>query len=303
MKYVFLLFLLPLYMCSIDKSPVYTDFAIHRDTLWRLDFKGHIFPIDMKTQTKIFHPLLNWRIAIAITCDNVNRLIICDNNNNIVRINLVENTWDQLYTCSGTVTGITCDAKNNIYVITQSGIIDITTQHTYAIALPWNRPPRYIMDQKDNIWLGFNIDGKKGNVYIFDTNDKTFYQPDFGNLDMEHRSIVSFFKGKTSNEMYGTSQYINGNVVTYNLVQFYKRTGRVLLNTPENVKLQTGVCYQDHIFIGNSMGEISTQRQGKWKTLFPAEHKTIDKMYTDGHQFIYLTRDGTIHIKSCWSVY
>lgn|GEM_PF-5257118 len=303
MKYVILLLLLPICMACTEKSRCYTDFVIHQDTLWRLDFKGHIFPVDLKTNQEILHPLLNWDNAIAITCDNVGHLITCDNNNNIKRISLAQNTLDQLYTCPGIVTGITCDRQNNIYIITQSGIVDLNSQHTYApdtfaIPLPWKRRPQFIMDQEDNIWLGFNMDGQRGDVYIFNTKDKIFFQPDFGNLDMAHQPIVSLFTGNSSREVYGTSTYINGDVITNNLIQFYQHTGKVLTDTSEDIKLKTGVCYKDQIYIGNSLGGITKWVKGKWSVVVPAGNKIIDKIYADDRTLIYLTRDGKLNFKN-----
>lgn len=303
MKYVTLLLLLPICIACTQNHRLYSDFAIHKDTLWGLDFNGHVFPVNLKNGTEILHPALNWDTTIALTCDHTGRLIRCDLYNHIKRLNRVDNTWDKLYTCSGIVTGITCDAQDNVYVITKSGIVDVNTHRIYApdtltIPLPWNRAPQYIIDQEDNIWLGFNIAGKRGAVYIFNTKDKTFFQPDFGDLDMEHRPIVSLFKGNSIQEVYGTSKYINGAVTTNNLIQFYRHTGKILTNTKEDVKLTTGVFYKDNIYVGNNSGAIVKWRKGAWKSIVPAKHKSIKKIYADGDRLIYLASDGEWSIKN-----
>lgn len=81
MKHVILLLLLPICMACTKKYQFYDDFIVHADTLWRLDFNGHILPVDLKTGQEIIHPIFLSYNAIAFTCDNAGHLIICDNNN------------------------------------------------------------------------------------------------------------------------------------------------------------------------------------------------------------------------------
>ncbi len=237
-----------IFSCKAQTNPIqqeknlansdYQDFVIDGNVIWALTSTGkiHIFDADSKTMLQKV-PIVDSPIT-EITKDKAGNIVVADNHNEIKRYDKTRGTWQVIATCDNTVLGIVFNSRNQCYMITSMGIkeagneklyfADSALNHYINYQGRWFKQPAYIMDDLDNIWVGFGYGEWGGDIFIFNTVSKKFIIPDLKTFRIELNPIKSFFKyGKTVCLSSGLAHFeVSGEIIAFDNFK-----ARIILNS------------------------------------------------------------------------
>src|SRR5215831_19362323 len=180
----------------------FKDFVVDNDKLWALTSDGRLFLFDISNGDPLPNTIKNDSAIIILTKDNEGNIIIADKSNSIKKYERTTNSWTSLFSFKNTLRGITCDSKNNLYLITNKGIYDNKSKkyffpdssQNFQIrhgAAGWFREPVYMTDRDDNIWIGFGYGEWGGELFIFNSRNKKFIAPDLESFPITLNPIKS----------------------------------------------------------------------------------------------------------------
>lgn len=185
------------------RSPTqFKDFVIVNNQIFGLTNKGRIECFDengepvennFKTDTGL----------LIITKDKNDNVITGDSKNRIKRYDNVNKHWDIIFKSPDNISSAIFDGGNNLYLITERGILDTKTNKTYLptefynpqLQLPdaWASHPVYAVDNQENIWLGFGFGEWGGELLVFSTTKKQFINLHLGDYKIGLMPVKSIF--------------------------------------------------------------------------------------------------------------
>jgi hypothetical protein len=142
---------------------------------------------------------------MQLTTDKLDNLVIVDINNAIKKYNEKKQTWGQIATVKPKLYGVLFNSKNQCFVITDEGMLDVQSNEIYFSGESlnhqihyksgrWGKPYCYYMDKFDKIWIGFGYGEWGGDLFIFDAAHHKFLIPDLNTFDIELSPVKSFFE-------------------------------------------------------------------------------------------------------------
>lgn len=186
---LFLFFKGPGNVCgqNVSRPGGYKDFSLAGKNLLLLTKSGQLELLNNLT-AKHGLPVKTDAPVVAATIDCEGTIVIGDTNHLIQAYDSRRKAWRVLSTYTDKLTGILFNSQNQLFLITNKGIIDAQTHTTYfpdssfytnsqiRYTRGWFYPPVSFLDYQDNLWLGFDHGEWGGDVFAFDTHQRVFRQ-------------------------------------------------------------------------------------------------------------------------------
>jgi len=182
----------------------YQDFIVKHDTIWALTADGRIRLLRADTGDTIPLEVVGKAAVTLLAMDKQGNIVTGNELHAIERYDQRLNTWIRIASDAGTLHGITFDSNNNCFLLTDTGIVDISSRKVYFpdsslnyITIGhsrWFKKPVYLMDSHDNLWIGFGYGEWGGDLVIFNCKDKKFIQPGGGSA-ARSTPVKSIFEG------------------------------------------------------------------------------------------------------------
>ena len=208
---------------------------------------GQLKLFDKSNGEKIEKRITNTSEILLLTVDKFGNIIIADKGNNIKRYNSQISSWVVISTYNENASGILFDSKNRCYLITDKGIRDVQTHklyysrnslnHQITYKDKWGKPYCFYIDKKDRIWLGFGYGEWGGNLFIFDTANKSFITPTLDKFKIDLWPIKSFFEDSNSVYLSSGLQHMFTSGI---IVRFDSLTATTLLLSEHNRSKSSG---------------------------------------------------------------
>ena len=180
----------------------FEDVLIHENEIWALTSKGSVNIFGTSDGKKIEKELGLKTTVIALAKDKNGKIVIVDGNNIIRRYE--GGDWKDIGQSGSTVSGLVFDNNNRGFTIGESGVTDIRNGQIYfsnetlnsqiQYKNSWSKKSRFMIDKRDNIWIGFGYGEWGGNMFIFNTDQRQFIKPNIDSFKMELLPIKSFFE-------------------------------------------------------------------------------------------------------------
>ncbi|MCC3158962.1 hypothetical protein LJ737_17090 [Hymenobacter sp. 15J16-1T3B] len=198
---------------SINRYPPasngYRDILTVGNQVWGLTSSGaiQIIALDQPNQVDNSRHL----VADAFSKDTHNNVILLKG----TKVSVLPNGEDVgkreqeiNRTAAHSAFGILSDRQGNLFTITTAGIGAASSGKVYFpkkspnsqinLQSTWGKPAAYFIDSADRIWVGFGYGEWGGNVFVFDTQEKQFLAPDFGEFRIELNPIKSIFEANST---------------------------------------------------------------------------------------------------------
>jgi len=181
----------------------YTDLVIAGNKAWILTKTGRLRVIDLQRTVSHDLSIPDDGNIVALAKDRQSNIVIGTRGKYIRAYDSTRRSWKTLGTYSGSLYFIVFDSRNNCYLITSAGVVDLYQHKTYwpdsTLNTTFSRLDIKVqllsalyMDAQDNLWLGFDHGEWGGDLFVFDTHLKLFHLPRFNAYDLDPvRSIFS----------------------------------------------------------------------------------------------------------------
>lgn len=142
--------------------------------------------------------------VVASTIDREGAIVIGDTNHLLQTYDSRQKTWRVLSTYAGKLTGIIFNSRNQCFLITDQGIVDVQSHTNYfpgssfytnnqiRYQQGWFYPPVSFLDYQDNLWLGFDHGEWGGDVFAFDTRQRAFRRLQTEQIGMTRNPVNGF---------------------------------------------------------------------------------------------------------------
>ncbi len=162
----------------------YKDMVVTGNEIWVLTVDSLLTAFDKGTGESLRQKYGTLSGIVAITKDHLGRIVIAGTGKSIKAYDPSANTWTEIGGYKNGLLGLAFDSRNALYLITNKGIVETANGKTYFPDTvynflskrnnEWFRQPVFLMDSKDNLWIGFGYGEWGGDLSIFDTKGKKF---------------------------------------------------------------------------------------------------------------------------------
>lgn len=233
------IFILLLLSCFDSAAQVqYKDFIIADKYIWALTSGGQIKLFDTADGKSADKEIYN-SSGISVIGKDANGIpVIANSANELKRYNRKTNSWDSITNHSGDLYGVVFDKKNRCFGITKYGIENMDTKqvffptksrnHYIRYFGTWEKVIIYTIDHQDRIWIGFEYGEWGGDLFIFNTANEKYIDPEPSDSNKYCSPVKSFFSD--SSTVYYTSGLahlfmVSGSIVKYENQKFSKVFG------------------------------------------------------------------------------
>ena len=186
----------------------YKDILVSNNIIWALTDDGRILIFDSTNGKQLDKNISADTDIILITKDKNGNPVITNKKKQVKRYNQSTNNWEVVGQYDAEPFGILVDSKGSYFSITANGIQDLATKefyfnknslnHQVTYYDEWGKPYCFYIDKNDIIWLGFGYGEWGGNLFAFQTRNKTFLDLSLGRFEIALNPIKSFFEDSTS---------------------------------------------------------------------------------------------------------
>ncbi|WEK37187.1 MAG: hypothetical protein P0Y53_06715 [Candidatus Pseudobacter hemicellulosilyticus] len=189
--------------CTTPAAEDYIDFINIGDHVWAITVDSSVVKFDLKGKQgikKVFDDSIK---VTVIAKDRNDNIVVVDAMNRIGKYEAGK--WRFANTGQSNITAIFYTSSNKEYLVTDSGIINTESNKTYfpdsALIAQMGRYygmmeyTSALLDNRDNIWLGYNYGEWGGNIFIFNTAENRFIHPSTRNMNLEEYPIFSLAQG------------------------------------------------------------------------------------------------------------
>jgi len=181
----------------------YSDLVINGNKVWALTNTGRLHVIDLQGTMARGLPVPGHGGIVALSMDRQSGVVVGTRDRHISVYDSLRHRWRTLGNHTGKLYAITFDSRNDCYLITSEGLVDLYHHKTYWPDSTLNRSfwpvsvrvqvlSACYMDKQDDLWLGFDLGEWGGDLFVFDTRLKIFHLPRFDLYGPEPvRSIFS----------------------------------------------------------------------------------------------------------------
>jgi ligand-binding sensor domain-containing protein len=171
-----------------QRSPIYTDLIIAGNKAWVLTKTGKLRVIDLQRMVVHDPSIPDNGSVVALTKDRQSNVVIGTRNKYIKVYDSASQSWKTMGKYNGNLYAITFDSRNDCYLITSNGLVNLYQHTIYWPDSTLNRTFSRIdikvqllsalyMDPQDDLWLGFDQGEWGGDLFVFDTHLKRFNLP------------------------------------------------------------------------------------------------------------------------------
>lgn len=202
--FLFLLQFFVLSFFSMSAQTLYKEMIKVNDKIWVLTLKGTITIIDYTNGRKDSVSVQYPKTILNLVKDYNGDVVVVDAEHQIKRYDSKSNQWKSISSYKDAILELLFDKKNNCYLITSKGIVDIQTGKIYfstqslneqrTITDEWRHTSCYFMDRHDCIWIGGGYGEWGGDLFIFNTQTRKFITPKLHDFNISLWCIQSFFE-------------------------------------------------------------------------------------------------------------
>ncbi|MEI6139992.1 MAG: hypothetical protein WCP85_12055 [Mariniphaga sp.] len=185
----------------------YKDILVSNNIIWALTDDGRIKIFDSTNGKQLDKNISADTDIILITKDKNGNPVITNKKKQLKKYNQSTNSWEVVGQYDAEPFGILVDSKGSYFSITANGIQDLATKefyfnknslnHQITYRDEWGKPYCFYIDKNDIIWLGFGYGEWGGNLFAFQTGNKTFLDLSLGRFEIALNPIKSFFEDST----------------------------------------------------------------------------------------------------------
>jgi ligand-binding sensor domain-containing protein len=236
------LFVFMLLTVTLEAQTNHSEIAVTEKFIWVIT-GGGLQKYDKTTGKRLEKNGDGSNRYFHMTKDHQGNLVFSDSNHDIWRRHEQTNKTERMAGFKGSPHGMVLDSRDNIYFITDKGIVDEKTGKVYFSNISlnsqirsrnnWGNPYCYYIDKQDRIWLGFGYGEWGGNLFIFDTVSKTFLTPDLNDFEIALWPIKSFFEDNDAVYASAGLEHMRTKGI---IVKFDNLKASVLLESHEKMK-------------------------------------------------------------------
>ncbi len=208
-----------------EQQTGYADLVINGSTSWLLTRAGSLEQANLRTmQATVIAPPQAPRL-VAIAKDTANKLVVADSAGQIWQRDEQTRQWSIVATCPhASPYALIVDRHNQYLIIHPLGIWTSDTRGNYfpddslllnkgvrggmRTTRQWEEKPVWLLDRKDQLWLGFDYGEWGGLLFVFNTHRHQLVQPHPGDFDLAFNPIVSITQAGQSLYLAGSMRHM-----------------------------------------------------------------------------------------------
>ena len=220
---------------TLGKISSYKDFILDGNYVWLLTNSGEINGIDLISGKPVGQAIKLNTPIIAMAKDQADNLVVADTAHTIQRYDRIKTSWHIISTYTGKLTGLTFNSANQCFAITNNGIVCVSEGKRYfpdsALFLndqirnrkTWFGSPVYLMDSRNQLWIGFDYGEWGGDVFTFDTKQRVFKRLQINGVEMNVNPVSAFCEDSTN--VYISSGLSHMMMTHGSIIKFSDNTG------------------------------------------------------------------------------